>query len=75
MKIDWSRLGRAIVDIREICGISIRDLAKDLKISHSAISRVENGKPVSAGSFLSLCSFVGTDPRNFAKEPPHDNPR
>ena len=68
MAIKWKKFGADILAKREAAGSSVRDLAKQYKISHATISRADRGLPVSAESFLVLSSyFLDNDPRMYLK--------
>lgn len=68
MSINWRKFGKAINAKREAEGLSIRDLAKRMKMTPATLSRADRGLHVSAENFLILSSyFLDDDPRSYHK--------
>ena len=68
MPINWKKFGKDINRKRADQGMSIRDLAKQLKMTPATLSRADRGLHVSAENFLDLASyFLDTDPRLYHK--------
>ena len=68
MTLKWRKFGRDIKERRQIEGLSVRDVAKRLKITPATISRADRGLPVSTETFLALSSyFLDTDPRVYIR--------
>lgn len=53
-----ANLRRAMAEKR----LSTRDIEKEWGISKSTVSRVRNGKPVSAYAAIAMCAVSGIDP-------------
>lgn len=66
-QIEWKRFAKVLWKTREQCGLSLRELADDLQVSHGTLSRAENGKPTNAATFIALCHFADCDPTAFLK--------
>jgi transcriptional regulator with XRE-family HTH domain len=68
MRLNWKRFGKDVKEYRRIAGLSVRGLAKAVKITPATISRADRGLPVSAETFLILASYtLDTDPRVYIK--------
>jgi transcriptional regulator with XRE-family HTH domain len=68
MRLKWKRFGRDIKIRRRAAGLSIRDVAKAVKITPATVSRADRGLPVSAETMLILSSYLlDTDPRVYIK--------
>lgn len=60
------RLGERIKELREINGLSQREVSKKLKISRSTISQIENGeRKISAEELLRLSKMFNVTPNNL----------
>jgi len=62
MQFCWKEFGYDIKNFRENNCYGLRELAKEIKVHYSTLSRAENGKPTSVVHFLRLCKKIGADP-------------
>jgi len=66
MRLDWKRFGR---DVQKQQGFkSIRDVAKEVGISHATYFRAATGKVVSAETVIIISYYIlDKDPRSYLK--------
>lgn len=57
MMIDQKTLGDRLRELRKLQGVSQKQLADELKITQSAISRLENGEEVYASVLLAVLRY------------------
>lgn len=63
MSLDISELGRMVASRRGTLGV--RAAAKEIGISPSTLSRVENGHVPDLATFAEICKWLGEDPAQF----------
>lgn len=61
-KIDWLKFGDRVFKMREANGLTQRQTAALLGMSHSTICRIERGYSVDPDHFFTLLQFVGVQP-------------
>ena len=57
--MDNQEIGKNIVQLRKKHGLSQRELAERAGITHSAISSIENGKPVNSETLFKVLEHFG----------------
>lgn len=62
MKFKYDLLAEDLVDEMKSQGLSTRDVAQEVGISHSTVSRVTRGLPCHVDSLAKLCGWLGMDP-------------
>ena len=55
---------KRLVSLRECLGLTVRDMAKEFKISHSTLSQWENGKTRISGTALRLLEMYEEKHKN-----------
>lgn len=50
---------------REKRRIGVREFAKDIGVSASTVSRLENGKMPDVDTFFRVCKWMGIDPKYY----------
>ena len=63
--IQWWLFACGIKMTRMLHKLSTRRTASLTKVSAATISRAEAGRPISAQSYLALCTFIGTHPHHY----------
>ena len=63
MSVEIEKLGEQIVEKRK--GDGVRKVAKEIGISPSTLSRVENGKMPDLETFSKICAWLGKDPSEY----------
>ncbi len=65
--INWPELAKAVRVRRALLNIDQKDAAKEMTMPASTLSRLENGKTVSADNFMTLCWWLEREPNDFCK--------
>ena len=63
--ISWRDFGRDLRAVRVASDESLAEFAKGIGINKATVSRVENGKSVSADHFMALCSMCKLSPWTY----------
>ena len=69
---DWRRFASAIRAKRGGDLRGIRNLADDIGITASDLSRAMSGQVISTGRVFALCDWMGRDPRDFYLPPENE---
>lgn len=56
-------IGMLLQAYRDVCGLSVRDLSDELKLSPATISRIENGHPCDQRSMVILINWLFSELR------------
>jgi transcriptional regulator with XRE-family HTH domain len=67
-RIYWKRFGKELRVCREAFDEGLREFSKRTKIDKAAVSRAENGKPVTVENFFSLCQAWQLDPWSYVDQ-------
>ena len=59
MMIDQNELGNRLRQLRQRRGVSQKQLAKELKVTQSVMSRLENGEEIHSSALLSVLQYFG----------------
>lgn len=57
--LDVSRLGRSIVTIRAVRGLSLREASRECGVAASTLSRVERGHTPSSEALQKIADWLG----------------
>lgn len=63
--ISWRDFGRDLRAVRIAWDESLAEFAKGIGINKATVSRVENGKSVSADHFMALCAMCKLSPWSY----------
>lgn len=66
-RVKWKAFGEMVYTCRWNTGLTIRELAADLKLSPATLSRADRGKVVSTETFLVICQHFSLDPFLFLR--------
>lgn len=64
----WKLFAKHLREMRESADIGLRDIAREQGVSKSAWCRAEQGKPVTAPTFLKLCEWMDSNPFQYHPE-------
>lgn len=65
--IDWERFGRFVQAFRTKTGIGTTRMGEACGVHRAQISRVERLLPVSANTFMRICTLLNREPSFFCK--------
>lgn len=65
--INWKDLAKAVRVRRAELSIDQKDAAEEMTLPASTLSRLENGKTVTADNFMTICWWLERDPNEFCK--------
>jgi DNA-binding XRE family transcriptional regulator len=63
--ISWREFGRDLRAVRTASDESLAEFAKGIGINKATVSRVENGRSVSANHFMALCAMCKLSPWTY----------
>jgi hypothetical protein len=63
--VQWWFFGWGVKGARLLRKTSVRQAARISGVCNATICRAEQGRPISAESYLALCSFIGAHPHHF----------
>lgn len=73
-RINWALLAKDMRDSREAMGIGIRAYAKEIGLSSSTASRIENEKVCSADEFVHVSIWLRFSPNRYVLKPTQPRP-
>jgi hypothetical protein len=65
-EIQWWFFAYGLKGARMLRKLSVRQAAQLANVSVATLSRAEAGRPMSAASYLALCTFMGPHPHHYA---------
>jgi hypothetical protein len=74
-EINWDVFVKDVESNRLKKKISLRHLSEIIDVHYSGISRMLNGSGCSVHMFISLCQWMGKDPRGYLSAPNDDGER
>jgi transcriptional regulator with XRE-family HTH domain len=67
LTIAWTRLAEAVRTTRQTRRLRLSEVQAMTGVSKSGLSRTEHGRPCTVEVFMTLCAWIGSDPRSFTK--------
>lgn len=64
--IDWKKLAEDIRVQRARRKIGLRDVASEMMLSPATVSRIENGKTMTAEGFILACRWLEVEPTEYS---------
>lgn len=66
--LDVAKLALVVDAMRQLLGLSQRQLAKELKVSPSTITRLFKGRHPDSDALVAICVWLNADLRTYVKK-------
>lgn len=63
---DAATFSKSVFDLRQSCGLSLREMAHHVGISAATLSRIERGHKPDIDSFIIICQWAGEGWENIS---------